>query len=170
MRELRGNFSAQESAIIIKESEFNQELQPDEILIKTKACAINLQNEKIYHQLLSNSLENCPIGHSVSGIIVKTGSNVEKYEEDMCVVGYLTIQLAQSFGAKVLSTYRTLTEKQYLENLKAPIDILKDLLDRIEVGEFKMNDIISIQLEKAAEYFSQSQTDLDSTKAIVVVP
>ncbi|GFO16444.1 hypothetical protein PoB_004294900 [Plakobranchus ocellatus] len=86
MRELRGNFSAQESAIIIKESEFNQELQPDEILIKTKACAINLQNEKIYHQLLSNSLENCPIGHSVSGIIVKTGSNVEKYEEDMCVV------------------------------------------------------------------------------------
>ncbi|GFO16441.1 quinone oxidoreductase-like protein 1 [Plakobranchus ocellatus] len=54
------------------------------------------------------------LGHVTAGdtVLVMDGATPQ---------GYLTIQLAQSFGAKVLSTYRTLTEKQYLENLKAPI-------------------------------------------------
>ncbi|GFS17446.1 quinone oxidoreductase-like protein 1 [Elysia marginata] len=351
MRELRGSFTGQEPTIEIKESEIPEKIQPNEILVKIKACAVDLSTEKTYNRLLASSLENCSIGHTVSGIVVKKGSNVEKYEEhisvvgvlpfgsgisgccDMCVLnqfdtvkkpkdishevaavslcagiaaytavhylghvtagdtvlvmdgaspqGYLTIQLAQSFGAKVLSTYRTLTEKQHLENLKTPLaqliemtqrstilasavmeetggvgvdciidngvrlftseedkdlmeersmksvphkhdllsclgfagrwittnpqlqldppdsqqlflrggslsflfppawtlmraqhgrfqHILKDVLDRMETGDFKLNDILSLQLEKAAEYLMQE--NLDSSKALVVIP
>lgn len=351
MRELRGSFTGQVTTITIKETDTPDELQSDEILVKIKACAIDFSREKVYHRLFPSSLENYSIGHAVSGIVVRKGSNVEKYEDNMCVVGvlpfgsrisgacdmcainqfdtakkpgnvshevaavslcagiaaytavhylghiaagdtvlvmdgatpqgFLTIQLAQSFGAKVLSTYRDLTEKQLLENLKPPLaqliemtqrstilassvmeetggvgvdciidngvrlftseedkdlmderslksvphkhdllsclgfagrwitthpqlqldppdsqqlflrggtlsflfppawtlmraqhgrfqHILKDVLDRMENGDFKLNEIVSIPLEKAAEYFSQEITD--PSKAVVIIP
>ncbi|RUS91392.1 hypothetical protein EGW08_000822, partial [Elysia chlorotica] len=87
MRELRGNFVGQETTIDIKQTEVSTTLQPDEILVKIHACAVDLAKEKVFHQLLSNSLENRSIGHVISGVVVKTGSNVEKYKEDMCFVG-----------------------------------------------------------------------------------
>ena len=58
-----------------------------------KSCGPTLCVFQMYHRLLSNSLENCPVGHVISGVVVKTGSNVEKYEEDMCVVGEIQVSI-----------------------------------------------------------------------------
>ncbi|RUS91391.1 hypothetical protein EGW08_000821 [Elysia chlorotica] len=46
--------------------------------------------------------------------------------------------------------------------------ILKDLLDHVENGDFKLNEIQSVPLDKASEFLTQEH--LDSSKAVVVIP
>uniref|UniRef100_A0A0B7A5E4 Enoyl reductase (ER) domain-containing protein n=1 Tax=Arion vulgaris TaxID=1028688 RepID=A0A0B7A5E4_9EUPU len=46
--------------------------------------------------------------------------------------------------------------------------ILRDLMDRLDSGEFKYNDVLSVHLDKAPDTLLQK--DLDSTKSIVIIP
>jgi len=179
------------------------EIAPDEILVKVKACYVDLKDEKCYQQLLTSSLKSCPIGRDIAGDIIKVGSNVESLHEGMAVAGFvsydfqlggcsqvcvcnqfdvvekpntisykmaaacigvglaaytavhyqghvtagdtvlvldggtpkgnLMVQVAQAWGAKVLSTYRTQGEKQLLENLKPPVAQVIDLSSRTNI-------------------------------------
>ncbi|BFY97401.1 hypothetical protein BsWGS_00441 [Bradybaena similaris] len=202
MRILTGDFTGPDTVVSIDEQD-TPEVGPYEILVQVKACSLDLHNEKAYNQLLAPSLKRCPLGHEVSGDIVKVGQKVEIYKEGTAVVGiipfdskvtgcadycllnqfdviekpssvsyeaaaaavgaglaaytavnylghvtagdtvlvvdgaspqgYLTVQAAQAWGAKVLSTYRTLSEKQFLESLKPPIAQLIELTQRTNI-------------------------------------
>ncbi|KAH9513280.1 Quinone oxidoreductase-like protein 1 [Bulinus truncatus] len=204
MQALRGNFPNQSTTLAISEEPALQELGPHEILVKIKACSVDIQKEKNFHQLLTTFTKNYPLGHEVSGEIVKVGPLVEDvYQAGTSVVGilpynstlsgcaeycilhqhdlvekppslshevasavigaglaaytavhylghvtagdtvlvidgatpqgYLTIQIAQLWGAKVLTTYKTLAERQFLENLKPPVAQLIELTQRSSI-------------------------------------
>ncbi|XP_059155382.1 quinone oxidoreductase-like protein 1 [Physella acuta] len=201
MKSIRGNFSGDSLSVSVSDEQTIPELGPHDVLIKVKACAVDLNKEKVYHQLLSSSIKDCPIGRELSGEIIKVGPLVDDcYKEGMSVVGivpldcnlsgcsemcvmnqfditekpstvshevaaaaigaglsaytaihylghvtagdtvlvldgatpqgYFTIQAAQLWGAKVLSTYKTLAERQFLELLKPPVAQLIELTQR----------------------------------------
>ncbi|KAI8774925.1 quinone oxidoreductase protein 1 isoform X1 [Biomphalaria glabrata] len=203
---LRGNFSnqVQGTTLFISSEPYVRELAPHEVLVKIKACAVDIQKEKTYCQILSSSTKNCPIGHEVSGEILKVGPLVEDiYKEgtsvvgilpydsnlsgcaDLCILhqydlvekpsslshevaaavvgtglaaytaihylghvtagdtvlvidgaspqGYLTIQVAQLWGAKVLTTYKTLADRQFIESLKPPVAQIIELTQRSSI-------------------------------------
>jgi NADPH:quinone reductase-like Zn-dependent oxidoreductase len=202
MRVLTADFTGPETILSIDESDI-PEVGPYDILVRVKACALNLHNEKTYNQLLAPSPKRCPLGHDVSGEVVKIGAKVDAYKEGMAVVGtvpfdskvagcceytllsqfdavekppslsfetaaasvgaglaaytaihylghvtagdtvlvidgaspegYLTIQTAQAWGAKVLSTYKTLSERQFLESIKPPVAQLIELTQRTNI-------------------------------------
>ncbi|CAL1532411.1 unnamed protein product [Lymnaea stagnalis] len=204
MPNLRGNFSSQGTTLFINDEQSLPELGSYDVLVRIKACAVDLNKEKIYHQLLSTSTKGCPLGRDISGEIIKVGSLVDDaYKEgmsvvgilpldsnlsgcsDMCILnqfditekplsishevaaatvgaglsaytaihylghvtagdtvlvidgatpqGYLTIQAAQLWGAKVLTTYKTLAERQFLESLKPPVAQLIELTQRTNI-------------------------------------
>lgn len=89
MLTLQANFT-QQYVTISNEKYDLPTLAPGEILIKVKACYVDLDNEKQYHQLLTKSLKSCSIGRDVCGEIVKIGSNVETLQEGMTVVGFIS--------------------------------------------------------------------------------
>jgi len=176
---------------------------PDDILIKVKACYIDLQDEKRNQSLLSSSLNCCCVGRDVAGDVVQVGTNVETLKEGTAVVGVISydfsqggcadfcvcsqydvvekpdslsyaaaavslgaglpaytalhyhghvtagdtvlvvdgatargalmLQLAQAWGGKVLSTYKTEGEKQLLDNMKPPVAQMIDVTHRTNI-------------------------------------
>ncbi|XP_035825590.1 quinone oxidoreductase-like protein 1 isoform X2 [Aplysia californica] len=202
MQTLRGNFIGPD-AVLTNEEHGVPDLGPNDVLIKVKACAVNLEEERRYQQLLTSSLKSCALGRDVAGDIVKIGSQVESLQEGMAVVGFVsfdfelagcgemcicnqfdvvekpssvsyelaaasigaglsaytavhyqghvtagdtvlvlegatprgsfTVQVAQAWGAKVLSTYKTQGEKQILESMKPPVAQAIELTQRTNI-------------------------------------
>lgn len=97
--------NVKEYEIVTEEEDLSKELNAHDIIVKIHSCGLSTINEKLLQKFIETN-ENYPVGHEISGTIVKVGSNVKRFNVDDEIAGI--IPLDNKYGG--CASYCVITE------------------------------------------------------------